>query len=464
MHNEDKDMTLGQLFKVVKKSGIRALIYVLVSVIIATAVLFTVKELTKSATYYANINISVDGENPTAKMQSSKMQVANNALVDLKGSATGANEIAYNLSITPIMPENINKDDANATTTPTGFNLTLKPSSKLTFTATEYQEILQTVAQKYVNMFGTSPFTSSTLYKVAEQTSRKEYYETTDEILDEAELIRTKLNNAKSTLNTANNTINMSIINEIDNILFDINQFILNVERTQDDILANNYQKGELLKYLEQDLARIEREITATNANLTQAKEIYNGLPKNDTVLLPDSNTTTDVSSAETQKTLREWANKVQAYTESLSRLNKQKETLNAKISEVYNPSITATAEDKTAIQAELVAYETALNAIIADYNGVLENYNQDMSATSIISISSQAIRVESDAISMMILIIIIVLVALIAYLTAFIQVYGKMKKNGTLYGNPVPSFTTVNTASSAQAAQEAAVTEDENK
>ena len=170
MDNQENEMSLSQLFAVFKKSLIRSLIYVLVSVIFFTAVLVLVKTFTSTNVY----NSTVDDTLLTS-MNSYKANAVNKALKADSKSLDISDEVVKNLTVSAVIPS-ANEDDSSFI--PTSFNVSLKSSSELKLSSGEYKSIVDNVANEFVNQFATSgmPELSKNIINVNSQLENQTEY------------------------------------------------------------------------------------------------------------------------------------------------------------------------------------------------------------------------------------------------------------------------------------------------
>ena len=126
--NMENEITLAQLFGVVKKSFKRAIIYVLASAILLGCILLAVRAIVAKDVYTTTISFSQTDENALSKLNSNKANMVNKALAKqfTDGSALDyAEEITNNLTITAIVPE---KNEEDEDFIPTKFTISLNKS------------------------------------------------------------------------------------------------------------------------------------------------------------------------------------------------------------------------------------------------------------------------------------------------------------------------------------------------
>ena len=130
MENQENGVTLGQLVAVFKKSLIRGIIYVVVCVLIATAILIMLKTFSSTNVYESSVSFSTAKATHLSSMNYNKANVVNRALAADGKSLDVSDAVVKNLTISAIIPADFSGNDSFV---PTSFNVSLKSSSDLKF-------------------------------------------------------------------------------------------------------------------------------------------------------------------------------------------------------------------------------------------------------------------------------------------------------------------------------------------
>ena len=177
---EQKDLTLSQIFATAKKALKLGVIYMIITAILATSILFTVKAFTDTKVYKSSVSFTKSTETTLPTMNYNKSNVVNKALVTTGKALTLSNEIAGNLTVTAVVPNNIKEDEEFL---PTSFNITLTPSSELNLSSDEYQELLANITKEFLNLFALSTFPNESYsYDIEGELVNSEFLQVADAI------------------------------------------------------------------------------------------------------------------------------------------------------------------------------------------------------------------------------------------------------------------------------------------
>ena len=427
MDYTENEVTLGQLFKVVRKSFKRALIYMLVSLVIASALLFVVRAFTSTRSFSTAISFSSAQENAISVMNRNKSAVVNSALTSNGKDLSVAEYLTENLSISAVVPEDL---DATEDFVATSFIISLRSTNKVSLSDNEYKSIVDSIAAEYINLFAISTLPSSVVdsYTLPENDSSVEYFQITDEIADNAQLFYNTLVSYTgdypelASYRSSNGKTVADIINELS---------VINgrIASLQTRIVTGRHEKGNLEALLDALIATTSASVTSYTQQLESAKNALAEFPN--FTIITDGTTPIDGSAAAMYEAYLSLQQDVTNYSELLSRATEKQETLN-----YYKGVLGASpAEDNSEIQADIEALNTALNGIITEYREIAGEHNENAYLTSQATVLNPAHRYTDSIISGGIIAIVLVAVALIAYIAAYTKTYGIMKKSGELYG-----------------------------
>lgn len=147
MSNQDKDLTVGQLCGIIKKSFRRSLIYILITVVCLSAILFTVKGFTDTKVFSTTLVFSDVKESPLSGLNANKAFVLDRATSD-KNNPSLSSLLLPDLSVSAEVPEGEAASFISNT-----YVISLKHNKKTGLTSNEYKNIVDNVANEYVRSF-----------------------------------------------------------------------------------------------------------------------------------------------------------------------------------------------------------------------------------------------------------------------------------------------------------------------
>jgi len=421
MSNQEKEITIGQLFGVVKKSIKRGLIYVIVSILIASSVLLTVKMFTNKSIYSTTISFTEVNENMLPSLNSNKANVINKALTKNNKNIEDSVAILKNLSVSALQVDKIEDDEDYI---PTSYVITLKKSKDMKLTSSEYKEILDFIASEYVNTFAEN-IVSNLHFNYDENSSFESVYlvynyssiltEIVNE-LDEMITADTDIASVKPTENgidieTLVNKLNISLTT-LENLKREI---VLGKVESQSGYVTSfitsaiSEQTGKIAQY-DALLTAVTTAMTNYNANCAKITQNDNG---NNTYIFDDS----------VYNELIKLNNK---YAKAKAEAEQKKTILEAYKTDIG--SITVNAESiNNALKDEL----KNVKSNIESYNTFAKEYNNNKTSISTAKQINPAHANSDGIISMKLLIVAVIAIALIAYVVAFAQTFGNLKETG---------------------------------
>ena len=149
--NDETELTLSLLCKLIKKSFVKILVYALSAVIILSAVLVTVRSFTDSTRTEGSITVSA-ADATTAKVLTDNKNAALTAvLADQFGSDADKylSSLSKRLTVTPVTTDASGK----AVAIPTQFNVTLSEDKSLKLSKDVYVSIVNAVQSELVKTY-----------------------------------------------------------------------------------------------------------------------------------------------------------------------------------------------------------------------------------------------------------------------------------------------------------------------
>ena len=428
MGNQENGISLGQLFSIFKKSLVRGLIYILVSVICVTAVLVLVQSFTSTNSYQSTITFSAANNTLLSSMNLNKSKMVNKALVDSGKSLDLSDNVVKNLSITAVVPESANTEDKSFI--PTSFNVSLKNASELKLTPAEYTSLLDGISKSYVNQFAANdmPELSDDLIDVdALLTNNNEYIQIAYAITDVIDNYYLSSINSFIAENQKIDEFTDATGKKLSNVIIEFNYVKDTVNALKYNIISNKYGKGNLSSYL--DTAK-----SMADVEVAKYKKIYDG-----------AKAVLDTYQATVQNITQNTNGNNVYHFDDTGFLTLSKNTLAA--SEKYAESTRkqaefegfvtsvggATGTQNTATENSLKASAQSLNNALSSYKTLSQEFNNDKTSIPPAAVTPPAAQIKENPISTKVIIIADVAVLLIAFFVAFGQTYSVMKKKGQL-------------------------------
>lgn len=429
--NEEKEITIGQLFFVCKKSLLKALIYILASVLLTTCVLFVVKSFTNTNIYTSTITLKQTDDGTLNAMNAYKGTAVVNALDkvypdDSDKVLSLSKDISGALTITADFPSDL---DDGETFVPTTFHVNLKNVSKLDVSSSEYAAILDAIDAELIGTFSSKSF-PSLLYtvNVENQLSVLEYIQVVDELLDTVNNYITSINSYVS-VNSSSLTYNGTVSGKnISNILNDLTAIKSNLENVQFSIITNKIEITEnaISEYLTLAITNAENSNSKYEAMATAAKENLINFPSS--ITSSSSATSCNTYVQIDGSSYNELAEQVIKYTELAQDALSQKTSLELLKTKIGSSSASVSKEQiATALKTSGNNVAKAIN----DYTTLSNEYNIYKGASSSAKILSPAKATVESVLSTKLILVIDVVVLLIAFIVAYTQTFGKFKKQG---------------------------------
>lgn len=422
MDNQENGISLGQLFSVVKKSLLRGLIYVLVSVIMLTAILVLVKTFTSTNVYNATVTFSTADANALSSMNSYKANAVNKALKTDDKSLDVSDEVVKNLSVSAIIPA-ANEDDSSFI--PTSFTVSLKSSSELNFSSGEYKSLVDNIAKEYVNQFATGSMPELYL-SVADVNSQLEH---NAEYLQIAFYLSDIIDDYLLNLNSfaSSNTAAATFANNgttLNSVISDLNFLKSSVDSLKYTIAINKYgfKLNEYLATAEALITAEEDKYQQINTDAQAALTAYKA-------------TISDITQTENNVYVVD-TSVFKSLSEKAEIASKQFAEATRKKTEITTLKTLVGSESGTqneGVATSLKAYATTLSSVLTNYKKLSNEFNDNKILISAATVSKPAYSKAESFIGLKIILIADVAFALIAYVVAFSQTFAIMKKKGEL-------------------------------
>lgn len=447
---EEGVITFAQIWRVVKKSFARALIYVLVCAILCFAVLFAVKEVTDENTYSARITFNQSDSTIKSTLDSYRATATNNAITEVFGSYEDTTEIyetvLKTLTITAYIPEEYSDD---STYVASSFVVTFDDLDIKDVSSEQQTSLLENICNEFISYYSEINSTdelSETLVWGYTVVYNVEYLDILSELETRLSTLKTSMSanisanvatnskfaTFKSSSTDSNRRTAYEILAQIDNlelIISSLKESVYNNGITNTDATLNgiNYCNAKIdsLTYEYNELDAVAQVYETQLANLAAVIENSNSGS------LTSSSITIDLS-------------EYTALVEKLVEVKTQMASITTQISEIttFSGTVDPDAATSTVNAANMAATESTINTVISgvttlieEYNDLVTEFEENVMPSSYAAVSKPAAAYSDGVISWALLVIIVLAVMVVAYVVAFGQTWSKMKKAGTLDG-----------------------------
>ena len=432
LDNAEGGLTVTQFMHVVKKSLKRGLIYVLASLIVVAAVLLTVKACTSYRISTSTISFAEANKNTLSDLNEKKSTVVNKALSNIYRDGTKAlelsNGIVSNLSVTAVVPDNVNKTDAYVATS---YILSLTNDKSLNLTKNDYNAVLDEIAKEFINAFALNSLENvSLVYNIDDEIIMNEYFQVADDLYDIVNNYYGHLKNAVSTKASAGDFTSVSTGKSINGTIEELSSTLKNINNLKNLIITDRVETGKLESYLNErkseangDVRKYEAAMNAAKTALDKYAEMHSPssstVDKNgnnvyvydDTTMIALTNNYMQAASLHAEANSK--AAKIDGYIASISGKTKSE---NAELIQYVKDKLKAIYEDAQRVSN--------------DYKKIAAEYNNNLYLVSKATVTNPAHAYTDSPISNKITVLALVAVALVAYCVAFTQTYVREKKN----------------------------------
>ena len=428
MSNQNKDITFGQLFGVFKKSLKRGLIYILITAIVATAVLLSVKAFTDTKVYSTSITFSEVSENMLPRLNANKSVIINKALEKTGKPIGDSLDVTNNLSVSAV---EINSENADSNYIPTSFNLTLKPTNELGYTSSEYKELLDNIANEYALYFSQRELQTVALNVSTSLLSSIEYIDRVFTLSSVAEDYIEILENYLADFDELGDFTSDTSRKTVKDVIATLYLCNTQLGLIKDVIVANKIEKSTngLLTELNSEKQKRDMSVDA----LTSQKDVV------DTAIVNYKEILTNVKKDDNGNNQYFYDDSgylalVQQSVALAGKIESAKKAVAIITNDISNiGSITDTPDnelvEKTKIDI-ITAYEQ-INSCVNDYNVLAEEYNASQQKSSVAKQINPAHSALEGVIGVKLIVVVLVAALLIAYIVAYSQTYVKLKANG---------------------------------
>lgn len=429
---EQKELTLGQIFSVIKKSLKLGLIYILITIVLATTVLFTIKSFTDTKVYSSAVSFTESTETTLSTMNYNKSNVVNKALNKANLSLDLSNDVVKNLTVTAIVPDNLSSEESFL---PTSFTITLKYDKKLNLSSSEYTDLLNEITKELLNLFVVSSLPNETYsYDIENELNSVEYLQIADTLSSNIDYYYGLITSVTSSHQTAGDFSNPETGKTINNTISKLKSISNNVNNISQTIINKRVENiNGLEDYLDWSISKAQSEVTYYTALQTEAK---NGLEKYSNLLSSVSTGSGSNVYIYDDTGYLELYNKLMDITSNLASANKSLSVAQ----EYKNGLATAKNTDEsvnTYVKNKLIEINNSLVSLINEYKVNAKAYNDVQYLSTEVKINKTAHSDTEGIIGMTVIILLNLSLVIIAYIVAYVQTYSKLKKAGYFNENP---------------------------
>ncbi|MCQ2386980.1 MAG: hypothetical protein MJ066_00845 [Clostridia bacterium] len=431
--NEEKEISLGQLFKVVKKSLKLGLIYILVSVIVASAILFSIQGFTGVKCYSANISFGVASTELKTNMDNKKSEIVFKALENSNLSSELATDVIKNLSIVGIIPDKFAEDE-DVEFIPSSYTIKLQKDKTLNLTDGQYLTLIDNISNEYVNAFAKTPLPTITInYNVDNELKNIEYIQVAIDL-------RNIANSAYMSLSVMDNDVknyrDFETGKSITDVYAEISSSMYLLGGIQNEIIISKIEKNpnglkDCIAVAKADANAKKAQYDSIIKSVSEFNKEYSRLPS-----FAQNTTDSMIVINYTDSLYSNMLSTINLYSSLLGEAEGQLEMFDAWESIINGIATTATPDEKEFASSRLKEIAGNISSSVNDYSKIAKSYNANQNLTSDAKVIKTAKTYTENLISTKIIIITLIAVAVIAYVVAFGKTVSIMKKNNEFSSN----------------------------
>ena len=430
--NEEKELTLGQVFAVFKKSFLRGMIYALACVLFATCVLIAVRGFTGKNVYASTVSFKEADETTLSSMNAYKSTVVGKALDsvynnDAEKALTISDKITKGLTVTAVVPDTLDETEEFV---PTTFAVQLNSNSELDLSSGEYKAILDAINVEYINAFASKGF--PTLYfgvNIDNQLAVLDYIQVVDGLLDTVDSYLASINNF-----VANNSsvLQFKADGQSETLEMVLNQLKVIRNHLSDielSIVSNKVEKttNAISNYLDLSKNTATSEKNTYQAMAEAAKQNLDSYSNTIQNIITDPNGGNIYNFGGDEFYLK-LSEEVISYTEKAQRAQAKETTIEFLQTEIGSSSDSISGDGiATALKGASASLQNAMNS----YADLSSEYNQNKGLTSLARVVNPAQSTLESFIGAKLIIVVDVAVILVALTVAYAQTFSKLKKQG---------------------------------
>ena len=433
----EKELTLKDIFNIIKKGWVRIIVYILVAALIASAVLVTIYTSNKQVEYTTNVRfnnsnlasgVSEWGTDFDYSSIVKSVEVVNAALVECGYEGEMLDELSKWVTKNIKVVANEEKNDLGEIIVNNGsLNIVLKKSKELRLTDSDYKAIVDEIARQSIiyirNKYSyqidfanvsSLDYTSTNYVKVYE-ILYKEYVQL-NSILDSI------LSIDSSFRSTQTKQSFQDIKNRINFVSSDINSLVSYF--TQNAVKNTENQREDEVSYIDRKVAEYTVQIDNLESSITKLGTI---IDSSKPVIVAGENVVQfGLSSEDYYDLIKQY----KAMQEELIQLKTEKQTWEA-LQVSYSGVIITETSKQALVKAMISDIQTELSSIYDDMSIEVEEYNKEALLINAIKIEAPAQKISQSVLSASIIIILEFVIIVLAAIVAMVVTNSKMKAKG---------------------------------
>ena len=437
MANE-KELTLKDVFNIIKKGWVRIIVYILVAVLIASAVLVTIYTSNKQVEY--TINVRFNNSNLASGVSEwgtdfdyssivKSVEVVNAALAECGYEGETLDELSKWVTKNIKVVANEEKNDLGEIIVNNGnLNIVLKKSNELRLTDSDYKAIVDEIARQSITYIrnkylyridfanvSSIDYTSTNYVKVYE-ILYKEYVQL-NSILDSI------LSIDSSFRSTQTKQSFQDIKNRINFVSSDINSLVSYF--TQNALKNTENQREDESAYIDRKVAEYTVQIDNLESSISKLGTIIDS--SKPIIIAGDNVIQFGLSNADYYDLIKQY----KAMQDELIQLKTEKQTWET-LQVSYSGVITTEASKQAYAKAMIDDIQTELSSIYDDMSIEVEEYNKEALLINAIKIETPAQKISQSVLSASIIIILEFVIIVLAAIVAMVVTNSKMKAKGS--------------------------------
>ena len=434
----EKELTLKDIFNIIKKGWVRIIVYILVAALIASAVLVTIYTSKKQVEYTTNVRfnnsnlasgVSEWGTDFDYSSIVKSVEVVNAALVECGYEGEKLDELSKWVTKNIKVVANEEKNDLGEIIVNNGnLNIVLKKSNELRLTDSDYKAIVDEIARQsityirnkysykidFANVSGVD-YPSTNYVKVYE-ILYKEYVQL-NSILDSI------LSIDSSFRSTQTKQSFQDIKNRINFVSSDINSLVSYF--TQNAVKNTENQREDEASYIDRKVAEYTVQIDNLESSITKLGTI---IDSSKPVIVAGENVVQfGLSSEDYYDLIKQY----KAMQDELIQLKTEKQTWET-LQASYSGVIITEASKQALVKAMISDIQIELSSIYEDMSIGVEEYNKEALLINAIKIEAPAQKISQSVLSASIIIILEFVIIVLAAIVAMVVTNSKMKAKGS--------------------------------
>ena len=427
-----EELTFKKIWEKIKLSGVRIIVYALIGLIIAAALLGVCNIImtksqyeTRVTYYYTGVE---DGNDPWGGQMSLVTNIRTSANVRNALAKCGyneetidalVNEVIRNLSVIPSTANEKKDDNEEVISADYNYRIVLAQSSaidKHLNSKNEYNTIVNAITEEYINAFKAN-FSIDTKLSAIQVVAQDEKLNTLQNLGALRQYVQTFATESSSWQAKAGSFVSSSQKESFATLSAQIATLSMKLSAYEVFILQNALDSNGESGSITSNLSRYENEVESATASVSALQE---AMKNNPTIIDPGLQGTVIIKdTSKLQEQLISAIAKLESAQNNLSTWQGYKSSYETNGDAFANKS----EEEKTALYQTSIAKANEVingyNTLLETYKGMIKDFNEGYSINSLVRVTSGAKQTNTSALSTMSFIIILVAVIILAVIIA---------------------------------------------